>query len=144
MTIFDEDHIFRIDHYLGKNAVQNVIFFRFANSFLEPIWRRQYIESVQITMAEEFRVAGARLILRRCGDGPRRGAEPPDASAEQRGDGAAAGAGAGSAARRAGEGAEERRVRSSRGHGARAVRGLSRCARGQAGFAIPRPLWRCG
>ncbi len=55
-SVFPEDSIFRIDHFLGKEAIMNILYFRFANSFLEPIWNRNYVASVQVTLSENFGV----------------------------------------------------------------------------------------
>jgi glucose-6-phosphate 1-dehydrogenase len=58
LSVFPEDSIFRIDHFLGKEAIMNILYFRFANSFLEPIWNRNYVASIQVTLSEDFGVEG--------------------------------------------------------------------------------------
>ena len=87
--VFPEDAIFRIDHYLGKEPVENLIFFRFANGFLEPIWNRNYVASVQVTMAESFGVQGRGAFYDERRRDPRRGPEPHAPGRRAAGDGAA-------------------------------------------------------
>ncbi len=64
LEVFDERQVFRIDHYLGKETVQNMLAFRFANGMFEPLWNRNYIDNVQITAAEDLGVGLARRLLR--------------------------------------------------------------------------------
>jgi glucose-6-phosphate 1-dehydrogenase len=66
-SVFPEDAIFRIDHYLGKEAVMNILYFRFADSFLEPIWNRDCVRSVQITLGEDFGVKGRGVFYESAG-----------------------------------------------------------------------------
>ena len=74
--MLDEDQVFRIDHYLGKETVQNMLAFRFANGMFEPIWNRNFIDYVQITAAEDIGIGTPRRLLRHVGRAARPGAEP--------------------------------------------------------------------
>lgn len=61
-AVFPEEAVFRIDHYLGKETVQNILALRFANQLFDPIWNAHYVDHVQITMAEDIGLGGARAI----------------------------------------------------------------------------------
>jgi glucose-6-phosphate 1-dehydrogenase len=121
LASFDEDAIFRIDHYLGKRPVHNMIFFRFSNGFLENGWNREEIESVQITMAEDFGIQGRGPFYDKTGRGPRRDPEPSLPGAREPAHGAAGADRQRVHPRREGEGAEGDPVAGPRGHRARSV-----------------------
>ena len=88
-SVFDESQVFRIDHYLGKETVQNLLVLRFANALFEPLWNRNYIDHVQITVAEDIGIEGRGGLLRRGRRAARHGAEPPAAAPLPCRDGAA-------------------------------------------------------
>ncbi len=88
-NVFPADCIFRIDHYLGKETVQNLLALRFANQLFEPVWNANYVDHVQITMAEDIGIGGRAGLLRRHRRGPRRHPEPPAPAARAHGDGGA-------------------------------------------------------
>ena len=124
-SVFPEDSIFRIDHFLGKEAIMNILYFRFANSFLEPIWNRNYVASVQITLAEDFGVGGPRRVLRDRRLPARRDPEPPLPDRRAAGHGAAGLPGLRRRAEREGQGVPGHAPAHARRPGARPVCRLS-------------------
>ena len=89
LKVFDEPQIFRIDHYLGKETVQNLMALRFANALFEPVWNRNYIDHVQITAAEDIGIGGRAGYYEGVGRAARPGPEPHAAAAGAAGHGAA-------------------------------------------------------
>ena len=77
-SAFDENHVYRIDHYLAKEPVDNIIFFRFSNTIFEEVWNRRYVDNVQITVAEDIGIRAQGRILR---EGGRRQGHRPKPSA---------------------------------------------------------------
>ena len=88
-NVFAEQQVYRIDHYLGKETVQNMLVLRFANSIFEPVWNRHYIDHVQITVAEEVDCRPPRRILRQKRRAARHVPEPSAATADGHGHGIA-------------------------------------------------------
>ena len=84
-SVLDERQMFRIDHYLGKETVQNILVFRFGNSIFEPLWNRKYVDQVQITVAEDIGVERRGKFYDANGVAARHGPEPPAAGAGARG-----------------------------------------------------------
>ena len=123
-SVFPPDSVFRIDHYLGKETVQNLLAMRFANQMFEPVWNANYVDHVQITMAEDIGIGGRAGLLRRHRRRPRRHPEPPAAAARADRDGGAGLVRREGSARREGEGAERRPAARGpgRSHRPRAVR----------------------
>ena len=118
---FAEEDIFRIDHFLGKEPVQNILYTRFANPVFEPLWNRDHIRCIQITMSERLRRAGSGQVLRRSGHAAGRGAEPHAAGAGESDHGSADGRGSRRGARSQGGTDARGAAPDSRQRGARAV-----------------------
>ena len=140
--VFDEEQIFRIDHFLGKEAAQNILAFRFANGLFEPIWNRNFIDHVQIDVPETLGLEGRTAFYEAHRRLPRHGRHPPDAGAGVHGDGAADLAGAGPDQRREAQGVPLDEADRAARRRPRAVHRLPRQGGGRRRTPTPRPSSR--